>query len=86
MHALVFGIHAVDLAKEQRRETMAVHRPVRFLGGEQAGFGGVLDDKIEGFGNFLAIRAAPGQVAVGHVRQPTQRGDADVLAVTTAAE
>ena len=87
--ALVVGSaagHAVDLAEEERREPVAVHRTVGGLVGDEPGVGDVVEYVVEPSFDGVAVGPAVGEIAVGHESDARERGDGDVAPEPPAAE
>ena len=78
--AIVVGVHPINLAEEERGESMSVHRPVRFVRDKQPCLGRVRENEVECLTDVVAEVAAPGKVAVSHERDSRETRDANVLA------
>lgn len=84
--AIVLLVHAVDLAKEQGRESVAVHRTVRLIGDKKARLGRVIENKIECLLHALPELTAARKVSVRHQRDRTKARNADMLAEPALAK
>ena len=85
-HPVVFPVHPVDLAEEERGESVSVHRTVRLVGDEEPGLRGVREDEVERLPDAVAEVPAAGDIAVGEERDGTEAGDADVLGEASLPE
>lgn len=77
---IILLVHAVDLAKEERRESVAVHRAVRLIRDQQAGLGRMVEDEVERLLHALAELTAARKVAIRHERDRAEARHADMLA------
>lgn len=84
--AVVVPVHAIDLAEEQRGETVAIHGAMRLVGDQQPCLGRVRENKVQRLLDLLGEVAAARHVSVGHEGDGTEARDADMLAKPTLAE
>ena len=85
-NAVIVVVHAVNLAEEERGETVTVHRTVSLVGNEQARFTRVGENEVEGLLDAVAEIAASRDIPVGHERYRAEARHSDVFAVPTFAE
>jgi competence protein ComEC len=83
---VVVLVHPVDLAEEQRGESVAVHRTVRLVGHEEPGLRRVREDEVERLADAVAEIPATGHVSIGEECDGAQAGDTDVLRETPLSE
>jgi hypothetical protein len=78
--------HAVDLAQEQRREAVAVHRSGRRLGRDEPRIARLLQHLPQPALDLLGISPTARQIAIAHQRDARERGDCHVLRVVAIAK
>jgi ComEC/Rec2-related protein len=83
---VVLLVHAVDLAQEQRRKTMPIHRAMSLVGDKQTRLGRVLEHKTKRLLNRLREVAASREVSVRHHRDRAKARHAHVVSKATLAE
>jgi len=83
---IVVLVHPVNLAQEQRSETMSVHRTMGIVRNEEPSLSGVGEDEIERLLNAVSELTSSGHIAVCHQRNGAEARDSDMLTETSLPE
>lgn len=84
--AIVILVHSVDLAKEERGETVSIHGTMGLVGHKKARLSRVVEDEVERFLHALSELSAAGKVPIGHQRDRAKARHADVLTESSLTE